>query len=596
MKLSFRKIGIVVGMLMLLTLANLFQIPKAHALINNGNLSAPSWWVDNTGSFSQCDTYQYNHGRTWQGQYFAGAGVGAVQLSTNAIYRGVPACGASDGKTHTDVHVYFTSDAQASQENEWECTELVKRYLYLAYGVKSVGNNTNGYNLAANYASTYSNLFADVSNGNAQHVLPSQGDALSFAAFGSFTAGHTALVTAVNVNSSGVGTISIIDQNNGNDPLGTGTLHVGTWASNTSNPAWNIDTERNLDKSAALGKLTDWIHPKTDVGGYNPPTSTATILNGVKAIAGNNVYAVGYYMPGGSSYDSLVENWNGNSWTQITSGDAITSSVQLSAVDASNATNVWAVGQTLFAGNSYVLHYDGASWKTDTTVPNIGSLTAVKALSNGDVWIAGGGYVVQQHSGVWGTPITLTNYPGIASIDAVSSTNVWISGTTSSGRAFVAYWTGGTSFTEVNSEPNPETGSGEYDTLTGIRAFASNDVWVTGYVNPSPSYGYVSHWNGSSWSTPTTFNPSNGTRLYAIDGESSSNLWVAGVTNTQISGTSIVEHYANGSWSAVSSPATAVLYSISMVTSHTTLGYGNVWAVGYNTQLSQSPSAAEFFN
>ena len=49
----------------------------------------PAWWVDNNGSFSQYDTYQFNNGRTHQGTFYSGYGTDSNIISTNSSYDGV---------------------------------------------------------------------------------------------------------------------------------------------------------------------------------------------------------------------------------------------------------------------------------------------------------------------------------------------------------------------------------------------------------------------------------------------------------------------------------------------------------------------------
>src|SRR5947207_15543674 len=92
--------------------------------------SSPAWWVDNNGSFSQYDTYQFNHGRTHMLTPYPGYGAGSNIISTNASYDGVAAIGPT-GTTGGSIDTFFTSDASASDELEWQCVELVKRFLFM---------------------------------------------------------------------------------------------------------------------------------------------------------------------------------------------------------------------------------------------------------------------------------------------------------------------------------------------------------------------------------------------------------------------------------------------------------------------------------
>jgi hypothetical protein len=64
--------------------------------------------------------------------------------------------------------------------------------------------------------------------------------------------------------------------------------------------------------------------------------------------ASNNVWAVGYYTPAGSSVaQTLTLNWNGNAWSTVASPNGSTGSSVLSSVATTpGAAIVQAVGYT----------------------------------------------------------------------------------------------------------------------------------------------------------------------------------------------------------------------------------------------------------
>ncbi|MFL5590846.1 MAG: hypothetical protein ACJ8DI_24805 [Ktedonobacteraceae bacterium] len=141
----------------------------------------------------KCDGVNYQHN----------TGVKAVLLTT---WRGIQVCGPLPFSVSTpDNYVHFKLGW--SVEQEFECTELVKRYLYLAYGLKSLGG-TNGDQIVDNYTAAYSILHKVVNNGQI-HLFPAEGDVLSF------SGNHTAIVTGLtNVDrSNGNATINVIEQN-----------------------------------------------------------------------------------------------------------------------------------------------------------------------------------------------------------------------------------------------------------------------------------------------------------------------------------------------------------------------------------------------
>ena len=187
---------------------------------------APSWWLGAT-----CDAADN------PGSYALGAS-----------YDGVVACGPGIGQGGTDVEEYFFQGAWG--EYEWECVELVMRYMYLVFGI--VPYSANGDTVVSNYNG---NVLTQVSNNGTS--LPSPGDILSWAGTNENPDGHTAIVTAVNVV-NGSGTITIMQQNASAD--GWGTVSV----------ADNVLTTQIYG-----GSVTGWLHNPN--AGSGSSTASASI-------------------------------------------------------------------------------------------------------------------------------------------------------------------------------------------------------------------------------------------------------------------------------------------------------------------------------
>jgi hypothetical protein len=107
-----------------------------------------------------------------------------------------------------------------------------------------------------------------------------------------------------------------------------------------------------------------------------PQPSAFSYLFGVTAIAGNNVWAVGTYFNFGSNgWQTLVEHWDGVSWTTMPSINTNTFDNELFDVSAFSSTDVWVVGEQSLSLTaplqSLAQHWDGTTWTTLTT-PNLG--------------------------------------------------------------------------------------------------------------------------------------------------------------------------------------------------------------------------------
>ncbi|MFZ0217858.1 MAG: CHAP domain-containing protein [Candidatus Dormiibacterota bacterium] len=151
----------------------------------------------------------------WNGTCDSGNDADSYPLG--ASYDGVAACGPRPIAGGTDYLVHFYSGAWG--EYEWECVELVMRYLYLVDGVAPYA--ANGSQVVWNYSGT---ALAQVGNGTAGEA-PLPGDVLSYGSTSTF--GHASIVSSSNVSASGNGQIAVVEENN--TAGGTTTMQVSNW-------------------------------------------------------------------------------------------------------------------------------------------------------------------------------------------------------------------------------------------------------------------------------------------------------------------------------------------------------------------------------
>jgi hypothetical protein len=132
---------------------------------------------------------------------FCAGGGGTVKYSGD----GVPACGPR-GSTWIEIPGGISTPG-------FQCVELSERFLYVTHGWTTL--KANGAEVAAQYHSAYGVPL--ITNGTAG-VAPHVGDVMSFSRTSSFSEpeeGHTGVVTASAVNSSGNGTITLLSENVG---------------------------------------------------------------------------------------------------------------------------------------------------------------------------------------------------------------------------------------------------------------------------------------------------------------------------------------------------------------------------------------------
>ena len=202
-----------------------FEAPPAAA-----DATAPSWWLGAT-----CDAADN------PGSY-------ACSYALGASYDGVVACGPGTAQGGMDMEEHFFQGAWG--EYEWECVELVMRYMYLVFGIAPY--SANGDTVVSDYNG---NVLTQVSNTGTS--LPSPGDILSWAGTNENPDGHTAIVTAVNV-ANGSGTITIMQQNASAD--GWGTVSV---------------SEDVLTTQIFGGSVTGWLH-NPNAGSVSATASAST--------------------------------------------------------------------------------------------------------------------------------------------------------------------------------------------------------------------------------------------------------------------------------------------------------------------------------
>lgn len=171
------------------------------------------------------------------------------------------------------------------------------------------------------------------------------------------------------------------------------------------------------------------------------------LLTGLTALSAHNIWAVGST---GSVSDGtrrgLVEHWDGRVWRVIPTPQPGVVDDALSAVAASSATNVWAVGTS--EGNDYqtgllVEHWDGRAWRVapnPALPPTNDGLVAVAVRSPRDVWAAGGGAIAHWDGDHWhtttlrtssyvsGSGYTTASTPDIVAMTAVPGGSLWVVG------------------------------------------------------------------------------------------------------------------------------------------------------------------------
>lgn len=533
----------------------------------------PSWWTFSDNSHQHCDSGNYGN-----------------SYSLYTTWSGIEACGP--GTTITE-----TFPVGASQY-EWQCTELVARYLYLAFGVPSIV--ADGDQIVSNYASAYPSVFRAIDNTDGSnatnHIWPKVGDVLSYSDV------HTAIVAGVTITDAinGDATLTLTEQNAST----TGTItqeFVG----------WKIKGGIDDPSDTGSDTVTGWLTPRIWNVVSSPNPASYNVLNAVTSTSSSDVWAVGIYAS--TNAHPLAVHWDGSSW----SSNGISSSYLggLNGVSHISSSNILAVGASGAA--TLAMHYDGSNW---TTVPsdNPGDypyLAAVGSDRGGDGWAVGNTTdsfdnahpLIEQYMGSstgfqnW-LPYGSTIFPDLSgttnnilnAVTVYSSTDAWVVGyyrdNNNHKQPLVYHWDG-SSWTNI-SAPSP---SGSPETvLNGVAELSSNNIWAVGYTYNSGATArltYTIHCIGiptCSWNIVSSPNPSqsNDDYLTAIDTLGDYEIYAVGATR----GPTTAQHYHplilrfdGGQWNQESAPDAGssvdnILYGITVTSSGT--NEGESWAVG----------------
>jgi len=282
------------------------------------------------------------------------------------------------------------------------------------------------------------------------------------------------------------------------------------------------------------------------------PGAGENALNGVTAVAADDIWAVGYYQvakkTSDAAFKTMAQHWNGSSWTVVSSPNVGVQSNTLASVDAVATDDVWAVGYHYVAGTverkTLIEHWNGASWSVVPS-PDPGMLSdallSVNAVAANDVWATGyqsdgDGYaplMLHWDGSSWSeVPVgTISSQETVlTSVQMNSSTSGWAAGYQLEGsqmQPFVARWNG-TAWSPFSS---PVTGSA-YSMLHDVYGTAS-DLWVVGLGYDTKKNQFVSlsaHYDGSAWGmVRTALATANAkSELFAIKKAPSGKVWTVG--------------------------------------------------------------------
>lgn len=336
------------------------------------------------------------------------------------------------------------------------------------------------------------------------------------------------------------------------------------------------------------------------------PASYYDNLSGVGFVSPTNVWAVGSM---GDFYHSqfvfktLIEHWNGASWSVYPSPNIGPYDNALRQISVIAANNIWAVGDHAtdntrrgLANRALIEHWNGAGWRVVPAAnpgPYANALTGVAAVSQANVWAVG-----QYQAAGSARTLTMTERwdgtqwkfvpspnPGrtsnnLAGVVAFSANNIWAAGTYSNDnthdRTLIEHWNGAS--WSVVASPNATSFPND---LLSISGSSANDIWAVGYHYTNPgnvNFALIEHWNGAKWSIIKHADPGEDDGLLGVISVSHNIAWTVGYSDY---GHNIVkpliESWNGTQWSIMQGPTPNWSSMLAVGASPS----NEVWSVGY---------------
>jgi len=333
-------------------------------------------------------------------------------------------------------------------------------------------------------------------------------------------------------------------------------------------------------------------------GPYIPGGNSS--LNAVTAISANNVWAAGWNNGSNPSSQTLIMHWDGSEWSRADSPNPSFSTNELTGITHLSANRLWAVGIYSNGAQPAQTLVERYNDPCTTPVPNSPSATRTPVPSTPTITPTS---VPTQTRTPATTPSStpspsltcgpawrVVSSPNVGSrknflfdVAAISANDIWAVGRYENEfgtypRTLTMHWNG----TQWSVVPSPNVGL-EWNTLQGVTAISTNDVWAVGYYGNGNTQTLTMRWNGTQWNIVPSPNPSAVSDLYRVAAVSATDVWAVGGYVSD--GRRTLTMRWNGTqWSIVPSPNLGTTNEFNYLNDVAALSANDVWAVGYGSQ------------
>jgi hypothetical protein len=412
------------------------------------------------------------------------------------------------------------------------------------------------------------------------------------------------------------------------DPTGTTSSAFGGVACTSAQKCTAVgDSIGSTGQQLTLSEVrngTSWSIQTTP----NPTGALGSAFEAVSCASANACTAVGSYLADETVEVTLGEEWNGKSWSiQATPNPTGAQENGLLGVSCTSADACTAVGQ----GGTYGLaeRWNGSSWSIQAT-PNPAGAEATElsgiSCTSASACIAvgfsyGGSGIEVTLAEVWnGTSWSIQPTPNPSG--APEGVLYGVSCTSASACTAVGYYTdsSGTDVTLAEAwngtswsiETTPDPSSAQESYLIGVSCISASACTAVGEYNDSSNaeFALAEAWNGTSWSTESTPDPSGaeGSLFNGVACNSDGTCTaVGGYTDSSGTQDSLAEAWDGTAWSVQTTPNPSGVEASSLsgvsctsASACTAVGAGGAdtlaeaWnGTSWSIQLTPDPSSAQ---
>ena len=314
----------------------------------------------------------------------------------------------------------------------------------------------------------------------------------------------------------------------------------------------------------------------------SPNTSSkGNYLSDVTCTSVSDCWAVGFYTLPGYIAQTLIEHWNGTTWSIVTSPNASTTQDNgLHGVTCASASDCWAVGDTL------IEHWNGTAWSI-AAAPNAGELSGITCTTASDCWGVGSYRVglysqtlIEHWNGKAWSIVTSPNTSStqlnsLSRVTCTSASNCWAVGDyynfsiirNQPHHTLIEHWNGAA--WSIVTSPNA---SDTFNTLSDVTCTSASDCWAIGAA-------LIEHWNGIAWSIVNWPGATHDDDLHDVTCASASDCWAVGSSFNGDAWETLTAHWNGTRWSIASSPNNATVENY--LNGVTCASASDCWAVGY---------------